>query len=71
MLFSLWLNIGVHPEKIYAQAQAKGLLLSGEHLYLAKDRQAEARHLRLGFAALDEVEMGQALKILQVVMRAK
>ncbi len=66
---NLWLDIGCHPEKIVERARTEGLLLSGEHLYLTADRQHEARHLRLGYAAHDEREMKKALSILQKVLQ--
>lgn len=68
---NLWLDIGCNSKPVVEKARERGLLLSGEHLYLTPERQHEARHLRLGFAAHDEKEMDKALHILETVLTKK
>jgi len=65
---NLWLKIPCDTQSAADKARELGLLLSGEHLYLAPERRREASHLRLGYAAHDEREMNKALKILQRVL---
>lgn len=68
---NLWLDLGQHPEAVVERAHKAGLLLSGEHLYLADDKRQHARHLRLGYAAHDEREMNRALGVLEKAMQQR